>query len=56
MDAAFKARNEVYAELNDTNPHWKKIYADYSRFLADQYQWAPIAEGSFDQYMAAQKL
>ncbi|MCL4756935.1 MAG: TRAP transporter substrate-binding protein [Rhodocyclaceae bacterium] len=56
MDAAFKARNEVYAELNDKNPNWKKIYADYSRFLADQYQWAPIAEGSFDQYMAAQKL
>jgi len=56
MDAAFKASREVYAELNDKNPNWKKIYPDYSRFLADQYQWAPIADGSFDQYMAAQKL
>lgn len=56
MDAAFKARNEVYAELNDTNANWKKIYADYERFLRDQYQWQPLAEGSFDQYMAAQKL
>ncbi|MBI1907514.1 MAG: TRAP transporter substrate-binding protein DctP [Rhodocyclales bacterium] len=56
MDAAFKASREVYAELNDKNPNWKKIYADYSRFQADAYQWAPIAEGSFDQYMSAQKL
>ena len=56
MDAAFKARNEVYKELNDTNPDWKKIYGDYSKFLADSYQWAPIADGSYDQYMSAQKL
>jgi TRAP-type mannitol/chloroaromatic compound transport system substrate-binding protein len=56
MDAAFKASREVYAELNDKNPNWKKIYADYSRFLADAYQWQSIAEGSYDQYMAAQKL
>ena len=56
MDAAFKASRGVYAELNDKNPNWKKIYADYSRFLADQYQWTPIADGSYDQYMAGQKL
>ena len=56
MDAGFKARNEVYAELNDTNPDWKKIYGDYAKFLANSYQWAPIAEGSYDQYMSAQKL
>ena len=56
MDAAFKASREVYAELNDKNANWKKIYGDYSKFLADQYQWAPIADGSYDQYMSAQRL
>jgi len=56
MDAAFKARNEVYAELMDKNAAWKKIYPDYQRFLAESYQWTPVAEGSYDQYMAAQKL
>lgn len=56
MDAAFKARNDVYAELNDTNPDWKKIYGDYAQFLSNSYQWAPIADGSYDQYMSAQKL
>ena len=56
MDAAFKASREVYAELNDKNPNWKKIFPDYSRFLADQVQWESVAEGNYSQYMAAQKL
>jgi len=32
MDAAFKSSQEVYSNLNNTNPEWKKIYADYSNF------------------------
>ncbi|MFN3986472.1 MAG: TRAP transporter substrate-binding protein [Rhodocyclaceae bacterium] len=56
MDAAFKARNEVYAELNESNPNWRKVYADYEAFMRDQFQWFALAEGSYDQYMAAQKL
>lgn len=56
MDAAFKASREVYADLNAGNPKWKKIHADYDRFLADQVQWQSIAEGSYNQYMTAQKL
>lgn len=56
MDAMFKARNEVYAELNERNPTWKKIYGDYERFLRDQFQWFSLSENSFNQYMAAQTL
>ena len=56
MDGAFKASREVYAELNEKNANWKKIYPDYSRFLADAVQWESVAEGSYAQYLAAQKL
>ncbi|HCO78268.1 MAG TPA: ABC transporter substrate-binding protein [Rhodocyclaceae bacterium] len=56
MDAAFKARNEVFAELNDTNPDWKKIYTEFEKFLRDQYAWFRLAELSYDQYMASVKL
>jgi TRAP-type mannitol/chloroaromatic compound transport system substrate-binding protein len=56
MDAAFKARNEVYAELNDSNPDWKRIYTEYEKFLRDQYAWFRLADLSFDQYMASVKL
>ena len=47
---------EVYAELNEKNANWKKIYPDYSRFLADAVQWESVAEGNYAQYLAAQKL
>ena len=56
MDAAFKASREVYAELNETNPNWRKIYSDYARFHSEQIQWEPVAEGSYNQYMGSQKL
>ncbi len=56
MNAAFKASREEYAEIGGKNPNWKKVYADFSKFIADQYQWQPIADGTYDQFMAAQKL
>ena len=56
MDAAFKASREVYAELNETNANWRRIYGDYARFLSEQVQWEPIAEGSYNQYMTSLKL
>lgn len=56
MDAAFKARREVYDELNEKNPKWRKVFADYEAFMRDGFQWEGIAEGSYNQYMSAQKL
>ena len=56
MDAAMRARNEVYAELNETNANWRKVFSDYEAFMREQYQWIPLADGSYDQYMAAQRL
>jgi TRAP-type mannitol/chloroaromatic compound transport system substrate-binding protein len=31
-DEAFKQSMSLYAELNDTNPKWKKLYSDYAAF------------------------
>lgn len=56
MDESFKARNKIYEQLMDTNPTWKKIYPDYAKFLADGYQWQPVADGIYDQYMSSQQL
>jgi TRAP-type mannitol/chloroaromatic compound transport system substrate-binding protein len=56
MDASFKAANEVYTELNDTNPAWKKVYADYSNFRRDQNLWFRFTEASFDDFMQGQRL
>ena len=56
MDASFKTTMEVYSELNNSNPDWKKIYADYRNFQRDQVLWFRFAEGSFDSFMQRQKL
>ena len=39
-----------------SNPEWKKVYADYAKFLADQNAWFRFTEGTFDRFMQQQKL
>ncbi|HYD74708.1 TRAP transporter substrate-binding protein [Ramlibacter sp.] len=56
MNAAFKASLELYEELNQKNEMWKKIYADYSKFRADQNLWFRFTEATFDRFMQSQKL
>jgi TRAP-type mannitol/chloroaromatic compound transport system substrate-binding protein len=56
LSAAFKSSNEVYEDLNAKNEDWKKIYADYSKFRADQNLWFRFTEATFDRFMQAQKL
>jgi TRAP-type mannitol/chloroaromatic compound transport system substrate-binding protein len=47
---------EVYAELNASNPAWKKIYDDYAAFRRDANLWFRFTEAGFDDFMQAQKL
>jgi TRAP-type mannitol/chloroaromatic compound transport system substrate-binding protein len=56
MDAAFKASMELYQELNDTNPRWKKIYEDYAAYRRDANLWFRFTEARFDSYMQAARL
>ena len=56
MQAAFKAAMEVYEELNAKNENWKKVYADYSKFRAEQNLWFRFTEATFDRFMQEQKL
>jgi TRAP-type mannitol/chloroaromatic compound transport system substrate-binding protein len=56
MELAFKESMAMYAELSDKNPHWKKVYADFTKFRAEQNLWFRFAEAGFDDFMQAQKL
>jgi TRAP-type mannitol/chloroaromatic compound transport system substrate-binding protein len=56
ISASFKAAMEVYAEMNDTNPAWKKIYTDYAAFRKESNLWFSLAEASMDDFMQAQKF
>ncbi len=56
MNAAFKAASDVYAELSAKNENWRKVYADYNKFRADQNLWFRFTEATFDRFMQTQKL
>jgi TRAP-type mannitol/chloroaromatic compound transport system substrate-binding protein len=56
MNAAFKSAQQIYADLNNSNPEWKKVYTDYAKFLADQNAWFRFTEGTYDRFMQQQKL
>jgi TRAP-type mannitol/chloroaromatic compound transport system substrate-binding protein len=51
MDASFKASMDIYGELSEKNPNWRKVYADYAKFRADQNLWFRFTEATFDRYM-----
>jgi TRAP-type mannitol/chloroaromatic compound transport system substrate-binding protein len=53
---AFKQSLALYDELNAKNEDWKKIYADYNKFRADQNLWFRFTEMGFDRFMQSQKL
>jgi TRAP-type mannitol/chloroaromatic compound transport system substrate-binding protein len=51
LDAAWKATHELYAELADKNPQWRKIHASYAAFLNEKiWGWSYTEEG-FNNYM-----
>src|SRR3954465_2293312 len=51
MDACLKASQDTYAELNKTNPGFKKIYDSMAAFRSEAYLWHQIAEYTYDSYM-----
>jgi TRAP-type mannitol/chloroaromatic compound transport system substrate-binding protein len=56
MNEAFKISNEIYADTSAKNPAFGKIYADLSKFRADQNLWFRFTEATFDRFMQTQKL
>jgi len=56
MTEAFKVAMAMYDELSARNPSWRKVYADYAKFRADQNLWFRFTEATFDRFMQSQKL
>ncbi len=53
---AFKQSMSLYEEIGAKNADWKKIYADYSKFRADENLWFRFTEMTNDRFLQAQKL
>ena len=55
LAACFKASNEVYAEMEASNPDFKKIWESIKGFRKDYYLNMQIAEYNYDTFMMVQQ-
>lgn len=53
MDACFKAAEELYREMGQQSPAFRKIYEPWAKFRDEQILWARLCEMPFDNYMAS---
>ena len=50
MEAAQKAAFEIYDDMAAKSAHFKRIYAQWLKFRADQFLWFRVAEMSYDNF------
>jgi TRAP-type mannitol/chloroaromatic compound transport system substrate-binding protein len=53
LEACFNAANEVYAELDASNPEFKTLWDSIKEFRANWYTWSQVAEYNYDTFMMA---
>ncbi len=51
LNASFDAANQVYGEINGSNPAFKKIYDSMMAFRAETYLYQQVPEYTFDTFM-----
>jgi TRAP-type mannitol/chloroaromatic compound transport system substrate-binding protein len=55
LEACYKSSNDLYAQLSQDNPRFKKIAESYMAFRGDEYLWWQVAEYSFDNFMIRER-
>lgn len=55
LEACFNAANEVYAEMEASNPEFKKIWGSIKDFRKEHYLWTQVAEYNFSTFMMIQQ-
>jgi TRAP-type mannitol/chloroaromatic compound transport system substrate-binding protein len=51
LEAVFNASNEVYAELDASNPEFKALWDSIKAFRSEWYTWSQVAEYNYDTFM-----
>ncbi|HEY0275020.1 MAG TPA: TRAP transporter substrate-binding protein [Paenirhodobacter sp.] len=55
LQAAYKASNEVYAEIEATNESFKTLWDSIKAFRKEWYLWQQVAEYNYDTFMMIQQ-
>jgi len=51
MEACYKAAGELYAEIGQTNPMFKKLNDSLTAYRNESYLWLQVAELAYDSFM-----
>ena len=54
LEACFTAADEVYAEMEASNPAFAKLWGSIKAFRKDYYTWTQVAEYNYDTFMMLQ--
>src|SRR3712207_3411822 len=46
LQASYRASQELFAEIGEQNPRFKRLHEHWDRFRIDQVQWGRVAEGT----------
>ena len=52
MAALYKAAQELYAELGDQNPRFRRVWEHWNKHRVEQTQWFRVAEDSMANFVA----
>ena len=52
LSAAYKASQELYAELGDQNPRFRKVWEHWNKHRVEQSQWFRVSEDSMANFVA----
>ncbi len=50
LETAWRANEEMVADLGRQNPRFARIMESYNRFRAESFQWFSISENSYDNF------
>ncbi len=51
LEGAYKAANDLYAELSAKNADFKRVYEALKQFRNEEYLWFQVAEYTYDNFM-----
>ena len=53
LTAAYKASQDLYAELGSQNPRFRKVWEHWDKHRVEQVQWFRVAENAYENFAFA---
>jgi TRAP-type mannitol/chloroaromatic compound transport system substrate-binding protein len=55
MQACYNTAFDIYDDLNQKNPKWRKVFESWNKYREEQLLWFRVAERNFDEFVMTAK-